>query len=127
VGDGDPVQVTAFRSSTAGWGGVTIEAPTSLTHGMCATFTLQHTGTQVGSLSPQPAPSAETLTVTATNGDVFIDGMCDMQVPGGAISFPSGSVSASFGFKPTQAGSCEITVSGPTNSYIQSSMTVSAN
>jgi hypothetical protein len=114
-------------TTTTGWGGVTIQAPASLTHGACGAFTLQHTSDAVGDDSPQAAPSAETLTVTGTNGAIFIDSTCSTPAPGGAISFPAGSVSVPFGFMPTQAGSCNITVSGPANSDISSNVTVTAS
>jgi hypothetical protein len=114
-------------TTTAGWGGITIQTPASVTHGACGAFTLQHTGTTPGDDSPTASPSAEALTVTGTNGVVFIDATCSTQAPAGAISFPSGAVSVSFGFKPTAAGSCAITVDGPADSDIESDVTVTAN
>jgi hypothetical protein len=101
------------NTTTSGGDGLTMQGPSgTLTHGVCATFTLTHTfnAHPMPGVTDPPAAvtSTRSYTVTATNGTMYSDTKCTT-VLSGPVTIPTGSTSADFGFTATAAGTaCDV-------------------
>ena len=104
---------TACSSSSSGnpHGGVDVELPPTLTHGVCAVVKVDYLSIASVPASPAPAENNETYTATAQNGALYFDADCKTPLSG-TFNIPRGSVSVNLGLVPGKGGmTCEAQVS----------------